>query len=52
LNSVEGLVETESLDEVHLKGFSHSMAVFNIIDVKDKDLTSIHNPESTGEGKA
>ncbi len=35
LNKVEEIVETDSLDQLFLKGFSKPVAVFNIIKIKD-----------------
>jgi adenylate cyclase len=43
LGKVEEIVETESLDQLSLKGFSKPVAAFNIIKVKDQELSRIHN---------
>ncbi|MBI5634344.1 MAG: response regulator [Nitrospirae bacterium] len=43
LGKVEEIVETESLGQIFLKGFSRPVAVFNIIKIKDQELSRIHN---------
>jgi class 3 adenylate cyclase/CheY-like chemotaxis protein len=43
LGKVEGIVETEALDQMSLKGFSKPVAVFNIIKLKDQELSRIHD---------
>ena len=43
LGKVEEIVEAESLDLLSLKGFSKPVAVFNIIKLKDQELSRIHN---------
>lgn len=46
LSKVEDIVETESLDQFSLKGFSKPVAVFNIIKIKNQDeLSGIHNQD-------
>ncbi|MFA7383628.1 MAG: response regulator [Desulfurivibrionaceae bacterium] len=40
LSKVEEIVETESLDQLSLKGFSKPVAVFNIVKVKDQEQSS------------
>ena len=43
LGKVEEIVETESLGQLSLKGFSKPVAAFNIIKVKNQELSRIHN---------
>src|SRR5512135_106160 len=43
VSNVEEIVEMESLDQLSLKGFSKPVAVFNIIKIKDKESSRIHN---------
>ncbi|MBI5307447.1 MAG: adenylate/guanylate cyclase domain-containing protein, partial [Planctomycetes bacterium] len=43
LSKVEEIVETESLDQMSLKGFSKPVAVFNIIKIKNRELSPIHD---------
>ncbi|MBI5848771.1 MAG: response regulator [Nitrospirae bacterium] len=43
LGKIEEIVEAESLDQLSLKGFSKPVAAFNIIKLKDQELSRIHN---------
>lgn len=45
LGKVEEIVETESLDQLSLKGFSKPVDVFNIIKIKNQELSRIHNQD-------
>jgi class 3 adenylate cyclase len=44
LISVEDLVETEHLGQIHFRGFSQPVSVFNIIHVNKKGVNQTHDP--------
>jgi class 3 adenylate cyclase len=46
LSKVEEIVETESMDQLSLKGFSKPVAAFNIIKVKEQESSRIHNQDA------
>jgi len=45
LGKVEEIVETESLDQLSLKGFSKPVDVFNIVAVRNNESSRIHNQD-------
>ena len=47
LSKVEGIVEAETLGQFNLKGFSNPVSAFNIIAIKDKESSQIHNQDTS-----
>ncbi len=49
LSKVEEIVETDSLDQLSLKGFSKPVAVFNVVAVRDNESARIYNQDIPGK---